>query len=97
MMVKGMIKQRSGGFARGTGMAMVIYLMIADAAILLLLLLDLCNPDLIGTEIREVCKPRFTPEGIATVIAALTAAMGATTYGIYKENKKAETAANGSG
>ncbi len=91
------LSERAHGFARGTGMAMVIYLMVADAAILLLLLVNLCNPDLIGTEIREVCKPRFTPEGIATVIAALTAAMGATTYGIYKENKKAEIAANGSG
>ena len=85
------LKERSHGFARGTGMAMVIYLMVADAALLLLLLMNLCNPDLIGTEIREVCAPRFSPEGIATVIAALTAAMGATTYGIYKENKKAET------
>ena len=89
------IGERSQGFARGTGMMMVIYLMVMNLGLLLMLLMNLCNPTLLGTEIMETCKPRFSPEGIATAMGALTAAMGATTYGIYKENKKAEAAKNG--
>jgi hypothetical protein len=76
-------------------MMMVIYLMAMNAALLAMLLMDICNPDLLGTEIVQTCQPRFRPEGIATAMGALTAAMGATTYGIYKENKKAEAKING--
>jgi hypothetical protein len=88
-------KERSQGFARGTGMMMVVYIMVMNTALLAMLMMNLCNPTPMLDQLVETCKPRFTPEGIAIAMGSLTAAMGATTYGIYKENKKAETAQNG--
>jgi len=78
-------------FARYAGMLMVLAIIVlVFTMVAMLALMDICNPALIGTEIREVCEKRFTPGNLAAFMTAAGATFGGTTVFLYRANKQAE-------
>ena len=93
MIPEGTLKGEGGGssFARYAGLLMVvstIVLVFAMAA--MLAFMDLCNPAVVGTEIREVCEKRFESGGLAAFLTAGGGVLTACTVFLYRANKAAE-------
>jgi hypothetical protein len=79
-------------FARYAGLLMVCAtIVLVFALTAMLAFMDICNPELLGTEIHEVCKRRFESGGLAAYMTAGGGVLTACTVFLYRENKKAET------
>ena len=81
-------------YARATGIIITIGLLVmVFATLATLVFVDVCNPAVVGTEIREVCEARFQPGAMAAYITAAGGVMSATTVLLYRENKRAANGA----
>ena len=77
-------------YARVTGILITIGLLVlVFATFISLVFVDICNPTVVGTEIREVCMARFNPGAMAAYVTAAGGVMSATTVLLYRENKRA--------
>lgn len=89
-MLAGTLSDGNGGsFARVAGMMMVGATILLVFFLTAMLFLNICNPEVVGTETLEVCKRRFEPGSLAAFLTAGGGVLTAATVFIYRENKKA--------
>jgi hypothetical protein len=93
MLPQGTLSGDEGGgasFARYAGLLMVVStIILVFVMVAMLVFQDVCNPAVVGTEIREVCKRRFEPGGLAAFLTAGGGVLTACTVFLYRENKRA--------
>ena len=92
--MKGLLESASNGsktsYARATGVFITIGLLIlVFSTLAVLVFVDTCNPEVVGMEIREICRARFEPGAMAAYITAAGGVMSATTVLLYRENRRA--------